>query len=136
MKAVAESVIRLFLGAFFLYAGAIKLWDVGAFTQAVEQYRLVSGPWAWGLALWIPWIECLAGIGLFVKPVRLGSLWVIAGLLITFEGALLTALIRGLDISCGCLGSGGGGGILFAFTRNLVLIGVVFGLMYMRPRST
>jgi hypothetical protein len=136
MKAVAECVIRLFLGAFFLYAGAIKLWDVGAFTQAIEQYRLVSGVWAWGLALWIPWIECLAGVGLLVKPVRTGSLWVIAGLLLAFEGVLLTALFRGLDISCGCLGSGGESGILFAFTRNLVLIGLVFGMMYMRPRST
>jgi hypothetical protein len=136
MKMFLEPLIRLFLGGFFLYAGAIKLWDVATFTQAVEQYRLVTGALAWAVALWIPWIECLAGIGLWVKPFRTGSLWILAGLLLVFEGILLTALARGLDISCGCLGSGGESGILLAFIRNLVLMALVLGLMFMRPRST
>ena len=135
MKAVVERVLLFLLGAFFLYAGAVKLWDVAAFTQSIEQYRLVTGSTAWVLALWIPWAECLAGTALWIKGLRVGSLWILAALLLVFEGILLTALLRGLDISCGCLGSGGEGGVLLAFLRNVLLLAMVFGLLFFRPRS-
>lgn len=135
MKRKLEWGLLLALGLFFFYAGAVKLTDVAAFTEAVEQYRLVDGFLAWGVALWVPWVECLASVGLWIKGLRRGSLWVLAGLLIVFEGALLSSLVRGLDISCGCLGSGIESSVVFALVRNLLLFATVVGLMLLQPRN-
>jgi putative oxidoreductase len=135
MRGKLEIVVLFGLGLFFFYAGAVKLVDVATFMQSVEQYRLIDGFLAWGVALWVPWVECLAALGLWIKSLRRGSLWILTGLLVVFEIILLSALVRGLDISCGCLGSGSESSVLFAFGRNIVLLIIVIGLLALTPRT-
>ena len=118
--------MRALISLFFLFAGISKILDPAAFSIAIEQYQLVGGTLSWIVALWLPWLECLAAVGIWRRDWRLASVLVLAGMLVVFEVALLSAIIRGLDISCGCFGSGTESGTLFSFIRNIFLL---FGLL-------
>lgn len=129
-----EWVLLAGLSLFFLYAGGSKLVDTQAFAESIGQYRLVTGMPAWWGALYLPWIECLAALFLWIRPWRAAALWILAGLILVFQGALLSALIRGLDISCGCFGKGTDSSVLLSFMRNLILLAPVGWLLFSSRR--
>jgi putative oxidoreductase len=94
--------LRLLIGLTFLFASIEKIVDPSAFAEAVSNYRLVSGSVALAVATVLPWVELLCGFAvLFGVSVRGASLLLFV-MLSTFTLAVLTGLIRGLDISCGC----------------------------------
>lgn len=98
---------RVVLGGLFVYAGALKLIDPVAFAAAVDNYRLISPPYTELVAAWLPALEVLCGaallLGVFLRPATM-----VLGLLnLVFMAALVAAAARGLDIDCGCFGSGG-----------------------------
>ena len=94
--------LRLTLGAIFLYAGALHAWDTQGFFVAIQHYQILPPDAAMVLAVWLPWVEIFAAIGLFVARVRLGAIAAVAGMLCVFIVAIASAQARGLDISCGC----------------------------------
>lgn len=98
-------LLRGVLGGVFIYAGAMKALDPGPFAAEVENYRLVSGIVAAGFALYLPWLEIFAGLAVLTTVAARGGLVVLAMLLVVFIGALSSAWMRGLNISCGCLGT-------------------------------
>jgi uncharacterized membrane protein YphA (DoxX/SURF4 family) len=102
--------LRLLLGGLFVYAGASKMADPGAFEEAIVAYRLVGREIAMPLAHYLPWVEVVCGLALASgwRRVYRGGLWVGAGLTGLFIGALGSAVWRGLDIDCGCFGAGAG----------------------------
>ncbi|MEX0321072.1 MAG: MauE/DoxX family redox-associated membrane protein [Puniceicoccaceae bacterium] len=118
--------VRIFLliaiGVFFLASGILKLLDPAEFARAIMRYRIVGEDLAAVGALAVPWTEVVAGIGLCFKVWRPASLLLILMLLVVFEFALLSAWMRGLDIECGCLGSGMASTVQFAFFRNIPLL--------------
>jgi putative oxidoreductase len=63
------------------------------------------------MALTLPWLEIICGsliiAGVFVR----GSALLIAFMLLVFIIAISFALVRGLDISCGCFSQEGGHGV-------------------------
>ncbi|MBI2619578.1 MAG: DoxX family membrane protein [Ignavibacteriales bacterium] len=93
---------RVFLGAVLVLACVDKIADPGAFTKSILDYRLVSGLAAAIPAAVIPWIELLCGMAIMFGLLLRGSSLLAGTLLGIFTLAVLTALIRGLDISCGC----------------------------------
>ena len=117
-----RQILLAVISVFFLFAGISKILDAGAFSIAIEQYQLVGGALSWGIALWLPWVECLSAVGIWRKEWRVSSAIVLSGMLVVFQVALLSAMVRGLDISCGCFGSGTETGTLFSFARNFVLL--------------
>ncbi len=74
--------LRLSLACIFIYAGFIKLLDPRAFAHAIAQYDLVPEGLLPLVAVGLPALELLAGLGL-IGEVR-GSLTVIAILLLIF----------------------------------------------------
>ena len=98
-------IIRLVIAAVFLSAGLPKIQNPEAFGIAILNYR-VSGPIlsSW-VALFLPWIELIAGFGLIIYPLRRASGLTIAILLLLFIVMHLQAWTRGLEIACGCFGS-------------------------------
>lgn len=98
---------RLTLGAVFLYAGALKSQNLTAFSASVARYRLLPDIGNQLVAAILPAIEFLAGLLLIVnRRVRPAAL--VAGFLtLLFAAALLTVLLRGLSIDCGCFGTTG-----------------------------
>ncbi len=95
---------RIALAAVFLYAGVSKLLDPAAFAVSIENYRLLPcAPSGWA-ALYLPWLETGCALGLFLPGLRLGAAALLAALCTGFCGFITSALVRGLDISCGCFG--------------------------------
>lgn len=124
MRAVRWILMILFSG-FFLLAGISKVLDAAEFSHSIAAYRIVGPLPSWLFALWIPWLEVVTAAALWLPRWRLPAALILAGLLLSFQVALLSAGVRGLDISCGCLGNTFDTGILVAFLRNLVLLAIV-----------
>jgi len=101
-----ELGMRLVLGGAFLGAGLLKLQDPGLFATAIRNFDLVGDPLVALLAVFLPWMELIAGAGIVVRfrPVYRGSLVVLSGALLAFILALAISWMRGLEISCGCFG--------------------------------
>ena len=98
-------VLRFGLAALFVWTGLLKLQAPDATQMAIFQYRLVSWDTAAVLATLIPMLELSAALGLLLPRLRLGGISLCIGMLLVFCGALGSALIRNLDISCGCFGT-------------------------------
>ncbi len=100
-------VLRLFLGAFFVWSGVMKLLDPGTFTESVANFQLVSRPLDAYVAYFLPWLEIFAGAALLSGVFLRGGLLCVAGMMLVFLGALGYAWSQGLNINCGCFGAGG-----------------------------
>lgn len=116
--------LALFSG-FFLFAGVSKLLDPGSFSISIHAYQLTPPLVSWIAAFWLPWLEVIAAIALWLPKWRSAAVLAFILLIAVFQIALLSAAVRGLDISCGCLGSAMDTSILFAFVRNLGLLALV-----------
>lgn len=99
-------VIQCLLSAVFLTAAYFKLKDPNNTLTSIYQYKLLSWQASDWLACALPWMEAAAAIGLWVRRVQLGAILLGSALLGLFVIALLSALARNLDISCGCFGTG------------------------------
>lgn len=93
---------RVFLGLLFIVYSIDKIVDANAFAESIGNYKILGGSTALVFATVLPWMELLAGLcilfGLFLR----GSSLLVTFLLAVFTAAVISALARGLDISCGC----------------------------------
>ena len=93
-------LMRALLGGIFPIAGGTKLLAPRAFARTISAYGLLPEELLVPTAIGLPAIELLAGLGLLFK-VR-GSLAAIFGLLICFLFVLGYAILKNLDVDCGC----------------------------------
>jgi uncharacterized membrane protein YphA (DoxX/SURF4 family) len=125
---------RLLLGGVFLWAGSVKAFDVTAFAGQVAAYQVLPYAWNYALAAMLPYIELLAG-GLLLANVRVRSAALLTALLNgIFSVVLLSVLVRGLDIDCGCFGPDAGTTPLQALGRDLLLLAVAVAVYRQHPR--
>jgi len=138
MKPKTELVLRVGIGAVLVWAGIGKLLQPAAFYSALTDYRVPLPDQVWQfVAVGLPWFEAICGAAL------LGDLWpetvrpLVALLLGIFVVMLLQAVVRGLNLNCGCFGGGGSGGWFdrpgVALGRAVVLLGVALVLATSRP---
>ncbi len=97
------------LAAVFAYAGGTKVADPAAFAAAIGNYRMLPEAAVNLLAVCLPWIELGAALALLVPAWRRAGALLTAGMSAVFATAILSAWVRGLDISCGCFGTGSHG---------------------------
>lgn len=95
-------VLRLLLGAVFLYASFDKIMHPEAFAQSVYNYQILPDSTVNLVALTLPWLELLLGLCLVAGFWLPGVTVISTGLLAVFTGAMVFNEIRGLDIHCGC----------------------------------
>ncbi len=122
---LARLLVRIAMGALFIFAGATKAYDPGAFAIEIQRYNLI--PWmpAALASVYLPWLEIILGSLLIVKKLEQGALLLIGGLLLVFTLALASATFRGLGIDCGCFGKAfAATGTIFPLVRNIVLLGL------------
>lgn len=127
--------LRLALAGIFIYAGFIKLLDPRAFAHAISQYGLVPEGLLPAVAVGLPALELLAGLGLILE-VR-GSLTIIFIMLFMFLMVLGYAIWANLDIDCGCFAPedlDAQHRIQTAFWRDLIMVGASL-FLYRRLRS-
>jgi len=125
--------LRLGLACIFIYAGFIKLLDPRAFAHVIAQYDLIPEMLLPLVAVGLPALELLAGVGLIFE-VR-GSLTLIALLLLIFLVILGYAIWQNLAIDCGCFTLDeldAQDGVITAFRRDLVMLGATLFLYWRR----
>ena len=130
---VLNLLLRLAFGGLFVYAGGVKLLDplgLVSFTDDIRAFHILPDPWVGWLAMTLPWFEIFCGIAVIVGPLRQGGLVLLNLCLLVFLGALISAWVRGLDVSCGCFGHADAhASLLEMILRDLGLLVVGFWLL-------
>ncbi len=124
---------RIILGGIFIYSGVVKLADVKGFARLISQYDLVPEQLLPPVAIGLPALELLAGIGLlFEIP---GALAAIFSMLVMFCTVLWYGILKDLDIDCGCFSTAelkGHDSLRQALYRDFVMIAVCGNLFLYR----
>jgi len=94
---------RIVLGIIFIYASFYKILHPSIFALAAMDYKLLPLFMVNLFALILPWLELFSGIFLLLGFLTEGSILIINLLIIMFLFAKGSALVRGIDINCGCL---------------------------------
>jgi uncharacterized membrane protein YphA (DoxX/SURF4 family) len=94
--------LRILVGLAFVVASIEKIADPAAFGASIANYRILPDSMVLIPATFLPWLELLCGFCLLFGLMVRGSGLLIASMLLVFTAALLYAMARGLDISCGC----------------------------------
>jgi uncharacterized membrane protein YphA (DoxX/SURF4 family) len=98
------ALCRIVTGALFLYAASTKLPDMATFAGEVANYRMLPAVTVPFVAAIVVGVEVVAGIALIVGVLARPAAIAISGLLVVFIAGLSQALVRGIDLRCGCFG--------------------------------
>ena len=101
------TVVRLGLATVWLVAGGSKVGDLAASGRAVNAYQLFPYDLATILGAALPFVEIALGVLLLLGLATRLAAGISAVLLGLFIAGIASAWIRGLNIDCGCFGSGG-----------------------------
>jgi len=132
-----STLCRIAIALVFVIAGAMKLLHPAAFFADLLSYRVPLPEMLLRLVtVWLPWLEVLCGVGLLVNrwPETVRPL--VTALCAIFVVMLAQAVIRGLDLNCGCLGTGGPGWLErpgIALLRAALLCGASVYVMLRSP---
>ncbi|MBI4546784.1 MAG: DoxX family membrane protein [Ignavibacteriae bacterium] len=97
-------ISRLVLGSVFIVASIDKIALPEAFAVNIVAYKLLPYGLTNLFALIVPWMELLCGVFLIAGVFLRSSSFMVSLLLSMFTIAMITALVRGLKIDCGCFG--------------------------------
>ncbi len=117
-----EWICRYALALVFLWAAVEKGKDPYAFAASIYAYRVVPPGVATVMAIAMPAVEILAALALMTGFLWRGSALVLGGLLLAFSVALFQAILRGIDISCGCFGKDSSPVSFWLIARNALLV--------------
>lgn len=93
---------RIVLGVVLIYASYDKILHPADFAKAIGNYNLVPLGLENLMALVMPWMELLVGLGLIAGVMVDGAAVLAALMMVVFIVAISQALARGIDIECGC----------------------------------
>ena len=127
-------IIRLLLGAMWVWASLDKIQNPAQFARDVANYHVMP----FGLenlsAIVVPWLELLIGIGLIIGVMVDGAAIVSLSLMLLFIVLISQAILRGFNIECGC---GLKEGQLVGWEKileNIVFLGASY-LVLIRPKN-
>jgi uncharacterized membrane protein YphA (DoxX/SURF4 family) len=95
-------LVRIFIGLLFVVSSLEKIVDPAAFAQSITNYQMLPAWLSAFLATVLPWLELLCGFAVLFGALTRGGSLLLSVMLVVFTLAVLVALARGLDISCGC----------------------------------
>lgn len=98
-------VARLALGAIFFWASLFKIVGPEEFAINIATYQILPDPVLNVMAITLPWLELVVGILLVAGALSRESALATAGMLVMFIVAILIAMSKDLEISCGCFAS-------------------------------
>jgi len=120
-----DVAIRIILGAVFVYAGWVKVVDPLPLADSIASFKMLPRMLVNPLALGLPAFEIAAGLLLLVGWTRRVAALAIVTVTAVFAIAMLSALIRGINVDCGCFGAGGDSSLLTMWlhlARDLLLL--------------
>ena len=98
--------MRLVVGGIFIYAGAVKVQAPQAFADSIATFQLLPTGLIGIVALALPVMEIITGLALIVGFFQRRASFAALIMALLFGIALGSALFRGLEVDCGCFGSG------------------------------
>jgi uncharacterized membrane protein YphA (DoxX/SURF4 family) len=101
------TLVRLGLAAVWLVAGGAKVGDLAGSGRAVNAYDVMPYDLAKIIGAALPLVEIALGLLLLVGLATRLAAGISTGLLTVFIAGITQAWSRGLQIDCGCFGSGG-----------------------------
>ncbi len=104
MAAAFSLLFRILLGLIFLFAGIAKISDPVRFIFTLRQFNLFSEAVIPFMALYLPWLEFILGLFLILGLLYRASAFLLACLNTMFAIVILTVIVRGMEIDCGCFG--------------------------------
>ncbi len=98
-------IARLYLAGIFLFACIHKIANPADFAMDIATYDILPLVFVNPMAICLPWVELGAGILLLAGYKSRGAAMAIGGMMLMFLLAIIIALVKGLDMSCGCFAS-------------------------------
>lgn len=95
-------IFRLILGLVFIYASYEKILDPIGFSKNIHNYHVTPIFIENIIALVLPWMELIIGLFLIFGLFLEGTISITISMLVFFILLLLQAVLRGIDVHCGC----------------------------------
>ena len=102
LKDLALLAMRMALAIVLIYACLDKIANPEGFAASVKNYQFLPVILNNFFAMTMPWAELFCGILLLAGLFERGAGLITSLMFLAFLIALTSALLRGLDISCGC----------------------------------
>lgn len=135
---VVGHLCALGVAGYFIYAASGKIIDVQQFAIEIRNYKMafldpkyVNIP-----AIILPWIEVVAALALIFPRTRKAGAVVVGAMLLFFIYAVFdAAIVRGLNISCGCTGKDSGPAGWTTIGRNVGLLIATIASVWMTKQQ-
>ena len=101
-RSVIALLCRVILGVILVYASIDKIVHPEEFAKSIGNYNVLPFGLENLLGIILPVLELLVGSCLILGIMLDGSAIITAGMMTVFIIALSQAMIRGIDINCGC----------------------------------
>ena len=88
----------------FADLGQLSLASPAEFASDIDNFKILPWPVSVALAFYLPWLEIFCALGLVFRFLYRGALSILSASIVVFTLGIITAKVRGLDITCGCFG--------------------------------
>jgi uncharacterized membrane protein YphA (DoxX/SURF4 family) len=98
-------VFRILVALVFIIASMDKIYSPANFGRAIYAYKFLVGPFIYlvsPMAVIVPWLELTTGFLLLINRLVRPAALIILGLNLIFIIAILSVMIRGITVECGC----------------------------------
>ena len=119
-RSIFALISRIILGAVLIVASFDKILHPEAFAKVIGNYNVLPFGMENVLAIILPTLELFIGCCLILGIMLDGSAIITAGMMGMFIIALSQAMIRGIDIDCGCFKQAGSTVGLETLARDLI----------------
>lgn len=99
------TLLKFIIGLVFIFAGAEKIADPESFAQSISNYKIFPIFTINLFAMTVPWLELVLGILIIFNIWIKENLTIVVTLLLFFNILVFSAVLRDLDINCGCFGT-------------------------------
>jgi uncharacterized membrane protein YphA (DoxX/SURF4 family) len=131
-------ILGVVMGGIFLYAAGSKLVDPRPLVTIIWGYRILPAGPINLLAIYMPWVELLAGVSLLSGYKRRAAALLASGLLTMFIVALGINAVRGVNVACGCFSASAEdvSNAWLLVLRDLPMLAAALVLLLFPPRSS
>lgn len=118
-------IFRIIVGGLLLWTGYLKISHPWSFYEQIQAYQLLPDRMSMLLAFFIPVWELVLGMCLILRIWLRESAGAAFILFAVFTIAIMSALLRGLSVECGCFGFDGPMASWLSVLRNVALMGML-----------
>lgn len=96
--------MRMILGGVFSFSAWNKIMAPQALADAIVGFEIFPESIALEAAIMLIWLELICGTFMLLGLWARATVIVITGMLTLFEAGLISVVVRGIEVNCGCFG--------------------------------